>query len=190
MSDMTASTEETVTDNRDVSSCYLKLSATLGTRMVTLDDVRFDNDNVITGPTWAFRQDEHGELELIENAWVDIRAELARRVMGRLARAQSEEHKNFIRRRYGRLFDWNLFPRLRQCETCEQYFVGCMANTCTPRCYKHRLAILKERKKWRRRSLTVCQQCRNTFRPVRHDARFCSGRCRVAHHRSLHIPRA
>jgi hypothetical protein len=162
--------------------------------MVTLEDVRILDDNVVAGPEWAFRQDKfhYGELELIEEVWCDIQDELVRRLNKRIAEARTDLHEGLIKRENGRLFGRSayrfLLPlRLRWCRVCGQAFVGIRSSTCTNKCDAERLAHLRAKTGKRRRvrqTLTVCQQCRNQFMPTRHDAKFCSGRCRVAHHRA------
>jgi len=87
------------------------------------------------------------------------------------------------------------FPRLdcyrgpgrypRTCKVCESEFfhVG-RVTCCSNRCAAIRRKDTHVQPKRVEHGLRQCGQCGEWFTPARVDARFCSGRCRVANHRA------
>jgi hypothetical protein len=80
---------------------------------------------------------------------------------------------------------------LKWCVACQERFFGLGATTiCSEKCLKVRLAQTHVQSKQPRPRVghepRPCDHCGEDFLPARADARFCSGRCRVAHHRAVH----
>jgi hypothetical protein len=77
---------------------------------------------------------------------------------------------------------------LKTCLVCErEFFALGLISTCTDKCAKARKDATRTRGKAPRPRVThelrPCQECGEPFMPTRADALYCSGRCRVAHHR-------
>jgi hypothetical protein len=91
---------------------------------------------------------------------------------------------------------WAIDLRLHRCRICRADFIATYtAQLCSPTCVAanrrawveaHRLTPPPSKAASRRAALaaTTCQACGERFLAKRLSARFCSGRCRVKHHRS------
>jgi hypothetical protein len=84
---------------------------------------------------------------------------------------------------------------LKTCIICgSEFFRAGRVDTCTPKCAKVRRDQTRTRGNWHRQPVKVehepqyCDHCGDEFLPTRKDARFCSGRCRVAAHRAQTKP--
>jgi hypothetical protein len=161
-------------------------------RRLTLDDIRLSRwSNVIAAPLWAFERRYGGSWYRIEEAWADIDAELARRW-----EVMSRQRDSWGRR----LRDWQgctSWPQhggrfsMRRCLACGEDFMstshGHHAVTCTEACARARRKQTHVHSKQPRPHVTheprACDHCGEEFTPARADARYCSGKCRTAHHR-------
>jgi hypothetical protein len=82
---------------------------------------------------------------------------------------------------------------IKTCPVCRYSFFGLgSTTTCTEACAKIRRKQVHVHSKQPRPHVShderLCPQCRVAFTPRRSDAVFCSGRCRVAHHRERSRP--
>jgi hypothetical protein len=154
-------------------------------RKLTLDDVRISPwaINVVAAPLWAY-EFEHGKFVINAEAWSDIREELHRRYQ-----VQNSDGYPY-RYRCCHLLHPDRAARAI-CRVCGEIFMAMRAGytsvTCTEKCARI----------WRRQThvqsqqprshvshdVRLCPQCHESFTPRRSDAVYCSGRCRVAHHR-------
>jgi hypothetical protein len=80
---------------------------------------------------------------------------------------------------------------IHDCRLCGEAFFGYgRTQFCSARCYRTRRKETYVRSKQPRKPVKVeqeprdCDYCYREFLPTRRDARFCSGRCRVAAHRA------
>jgi hypothetical protein len=159
-------------------------------RKLTLDDIRITRGgNVIAAPLWAY-ECRGGYCDAIAEAWADIRPELARRwieqcksIGARFKRTPQTWHQRSIAHGY--------YALMRECLVCGETFLALNADhsptVCTEKCWR---AWRKQNHKQSTRPRPhvshderLCPQCHEAFKPRRADAVFCSGRCRVAHHR-------
>jgi predicted nucleic acid-binding Zn ribbon protein len=142
-------------------------------RKLTLTDIRLSgNRNVIAAPMWAYKEDKYGWWRPVDWAWSDIRRELSgcRGAHG-LSCINGGEPKT--------------------CFVCGAEFMGPWgekhAAVCSEKCYlERRRQTYKQTKQPRPRvshERRPCARYGEAFTPRRSDARFCSVRCRVAHHR-------
>jgi hypothetical protein len=154
-------------------------------RKLTLADIRLSEiDNIIAAPMWAFKY-KYGYHEPVKWVWADVSAELKRR---------HEANPN------KRQYPWPNRPHTvscvhggqpKTCLVCGKEFMATQIKhqpaVCTEKCYRERRRQTHKQSKQPRphvsHDLRRCAQCGEPFRPLRSDARFCSLRCRVAHHR-------
>jgi hypothetical protein len=162
-------------------------------RKLTFDDIRLSAyaSNVIAAPMWAYEW-KYGHWQPIDKVWSDIKAELDRRweAMPKQGRdilgpwkIERLERCRILRGRRG---------HKRICLVCGQEFMalngGYVPMVCTEACLKVHRARTHVQSQQRRPHVEhqprACEQCGSTYTPRRSDSRFCSGRCRVAHHRA------
>jgi hypothetical protein len=153
-------------------------------RKVTPEDIRISEDGAICSmPLWAFRKDGDSVLasyEWIPELWTDVWPGLAE--LSRIPHALKPVSRVYV----------------RTCTVCGAEFL-CTSNipsrSCSKRCwrvlrrsYTNQRRKLRGRKKYPREPVEhdwrPCEHCGYEFEPARKDTRFCSGRCRVAHHRA------
>ena len=167
------------------------------TRKLKLSDLRFSaRGQLIAAPAWAYEpftqkdwlaMDYHGRrtyrVPLIDELWEDVWAEL-------------KKNKQFVKlqstyRCWQPQWDHapdSKFDFGKTCVVCGKHFYGLgPIATCTDKCGKARRDATRTRGEWRREPVVheprKCEVCGEEFTPARNDAKFCSGRCRVAHHR-------
>jgi hypothetical protein len=183
-------------------------------RKVQLDDVRLIGARVVAAPLWAYRDDGDGYLSTyrrIDALWSDVTprleaiAEALRRrheekrakfeaMEGSPNRAVREDARNWLS--WDRKDPPSFRPHVpdtfrgdldfRTCDLCGERFLSTSsrtAATCSARCLRARC-----RRRLRRPYVVhmsrPCDHCGEPFTPTRADAQYCSGRCRVAHHRA------
>lgn len=159
-------------------------------RKLEIKDVRFDHGRgprLIAAPAWAYeREPESDAYRMTFNSRRIIMDEVYLRLRVDSWADGTEED---FPERYRTLRQPLLRPTaraLKTCIVCERLFFGLRTTTCTEKCAaKRRKATHVQSTKPRRvtHEDRPCQQCGESFTPRRSDARFCSGRCRVAHHR-------
>jgi hypothetical protein len=150
-------------------------------RKLTFDDIRVGSyNNVIAAPLWAYQRDDCGINRPIAAVWADVWAELDRR----------EEQEPPRRVHWPRRRGLSRCDAVRTCTICDKAFMGLNYPrnvTCSDRCHKAWRKQNHVQSKQPRPHVShdpkACPQCGQPFTPKRSDARFCSVRCRVAHHR-------
>jgi hypothetical protein len=167
-------------------SAFKRLVAGLGGRNapVERDDVHLENygRRILTAPVDAYELGEHGaEARPIMRLWEPLLAELRRASP------------------YADTKPPALWPanRICVCERCAREFFSRRNGAwrfCSPACRRdalneagvgpvpQRLKLSRERAA--RRADRQCEHCGQPFTPQRATGRFCSPRCRVAHHRA------
>jgi hypothetical protein len=147
---------------------------------------------VIAAPLWAFERKYWGWSQ-VDEAWSDIEAELQRR----WEELPKTEGWGVFRRRLVRSQRCNAHLhhggqwRERTCLACGEDFMstshGRHAVTCTEACAAARRMAThvpgKQPRPHVEHEPRPCGRCGEPFTPTRADARYCSVRCRVAHHR-------
>jgi hypothetical protein len=148
-------------------------------RVLTCDDVRINGKGmIVSSPTWSYHRAGPDTPLMIRTAeaWDPLERDLA-----------SDCWQEF---------QW-LFcvaPRhLKRCLVCGSEFYGLgRVLTCTEVCAAARRRSTHVHSKAPRLRIEheprPCHHCGHEFTPTRADARFCSGRCRTAHHRGGYAP--
>lgn len=135
-------------------------------RPLTMSDVRIARSKVIAVPAWAIGDDRNP----LPEPW-----EALCREAGRTLRPK-----------------YNTWGGAIPCVVCGTPFYGSTVavKACSARCAKARKDAVRTRGENRPAARVpvvhqprACDHCREAFAPARGDARFCSGRCRVAAHR-------
>jgi len=152
-------------------------------RKVTPEDIRIsEGGSICSMPLWAFRKDEDifVSYDWIPELWADVWPGLAERI--RIYRDPKPVSSVYV----------------RTCTVCGEEFI-CMSHipsrSCSKRCwralrreYVNQRRKIRERRKYPRDPVDhdwrQCEHCGGVFEQTRKDARFCSGKCRVAHHRA------
>jgi hypothetical protein len=168
-------------------------------RTLTLDDIRVsdgDRKLVIAAPTWAYEPgviyNSKQRYRPIKEAWVLI-DEAIRKIPDRRPEWRKPGSKFYFANARTCVSEPTL-RMLHDCRLCGEAFFGYgRTQFCSARCYRTRrkqthVYSKQPRKKYPREPVDhdyrPCEHCGWEFEPTRKDARFCSGRCRVAAHRA------
>jgi hypothetical protein len=181
-------------------------------RELTFDDVKIVSLKIVAAPAWAY--DRGWPIEAAWRGLLEeLEKRRAAAMVGRAAEAEEyrkiaadPEASAQDRYVYGIMATTNGAPpwkghsswpvdvarsqdpwRAKPCVVCRTRFFGVgRTSTCTDRCAKIRRDSTRTRGEAKpvEREPKACERCGERFIPPRSDARFCTVRCRVAHHRA------
>jgi hypothetical protein len=174
-------------------------------RTLTFEDVRVsarDRNLIIAAPVWAYepgvRHRGKQRYRPIKAAWVLIYKTIAERGDPDPRPEWRRPGSKYYYATSRDCVDLPTLDMIHYCQVCGESFFGYgRTQTCSARCYRARrkqthVYSKQPRKKYPREPVDhdwrPCEHCGYEFEPARKDARFCSGRCRVAHHRAQTKP--
>jgi hypothetical protein len=175
------------------------------TRKVTAADIRTDGPRILAGPAWAYLETKHprgwSTWEPDPEAWADVLAVQKAKVESHY-QAEMRTHVEFVNQLLqsaeGRAAVRFLHHpvrsevsppsagRARRCPVCGgafYSFYGRRRRYCSDNCFGEGWRRKPRKSRARPRARAACRHCGAVFRQTRKDARYCSARCRVAHHR-------